>query len=56
MFNYIDRTIISILQVPIKVDLGLSDGQLGALTGLSFALFEIERKAEDLSGCLESRN
>lgn len=39
MFNYIDRTIISILQVPIKQDIGLSDAQLGALTGLSFALF-----------------
>lgn len=39
MFSYIDRTIISILQIPIKSDLGLSDGQLGALTGLSFALF-----------------
>ncbi|WP_343034810.1 MFS transporter [Aromatoleum diolicum] len=38
MFNYIDRTIISILQVPIKRDLALSDAQLGALTGLSFAL------------------
>lgn len=39
VFNYIDRTILSILQVPIKTDLGLSDAQLGALTGLSFALF-----------------
>lgn len=39
MFSYIDRTILSILQVPIKADLGLSDSQLGALTGLSFALF-----------------
>jgi predicted MFS family arabinose efflux permease len=39
VFNYIDRTIISILQVPIKQDIGLSDAQLGALTGLSFALF-----------------
>lgn len=38
-FNYIDRTIISILQVPIKRDLGLTDTQLGLLTGLSFALF-----------------
>ncbi len=38
MFNYIDRTIISILQVPIKRDLALSDAQLGALTGLSFAI------------------
>ena len=39
MFNYIDRTIISILQEPIKLELGLSDAQLGALTGLAFALF-----------------
>ncbi len=39
VFSYIDRTILSILQVPIKADLGLSDAQLGALTGLSFALF-----------------
>lgn len=38
-FNYVDRTIISILQVPIKADLHLSDAQVGALTGLSFALF-----------------
>lgn len=39
VFNYLDRTIISILQVPIKRDLLLSDGQLGLLTGLAFALF-----------------
>jgi len=39
VFNYLDRTIISILQVPIKRDLLLSDSQLGALTGLAFALF-----------------
>lgn len=38
-FNYIDRTIISILQVPIKKELHLSDAQMGALTGLAFALF-----------------
>lgn len=38
-FNYIDRTILSILQIPIKSELGLSDGQLGALTGFAFALF-----------------
>src|SRR3712207_5488596 len=38
-FNYIDRTILSILQIPIKAELGLSDGQLGALTGFTFALF-----------------
>jgi predicted MFS family arabinose efflux permease len=39
VFNYLDRTVISILQVPIKRDLSLSDAQLGALTGLTFALF-----------------
>ena len=39
LFNYIDRSIVSILQEPIKADLHLSDAQLGALTGLSFALF-----------------
>jgi predicted MFS family arabinose efflux permease len=39
VLSYIDRTILSILQVPIKTELGLSDSQLGALTGLSFALF-----------------
>jgi MFS family permease len=38
LFNYIDRSIIAILQEPLKADLGLSDTQLGALTGLSFAL------------------
>ncbi|HEX7945315.1 MAG TPA: MFS transporter [Phenylobacterium sp.] len=38
LFNYIDRSIISILQEPLKADLHLSDTQLGALTGLSFAL------------------
>lgn len=39
LFNYMDRSLLSILQVPIKQDLGLTDAQLGALTGLSFALF-----------------
>lgn len=39
IFNYIDRSIVSILQEPLKRDLHLSDAQLGALTGLSFALF-----------------
>jgi predicted MFS family arabinose efflux permease len=37
IFNQIDRTILSILQVPLKRDLALTDTQLGALTGLSFA-------------------
>lgn len=39
VFNYLDRTVISILQVPIKRDLALSDAQLGAMTGFAFALF-----------------
>ena len=39
MFNYIDRTVLSVLQEPIKRELDLSDGQLGLLTGLAFALF-----------------
>ena len=39
LFNYIDRSILSILQEPIKRDLGLTDTHLGALTGLTFALF-----------------
>ncbi len=38
VFNFIDRQILNILQEPIKADLGLSDTQLGMLTGLSFAL------------------
>jgi MFS family permease len=38
LFNYIDRQSLAILQIPIKRELGLSDTQLGALTGLSFAL------------------
>lgn len=36
--NYVDRLSISILQVPIRLDLRLSDTQLGAITGLSFSL------------------
>ena len=38
-FNFIDRQIVGILAVPIKADLGLSDGQLGLMGGLAFALF-----------------
>ncbi len=36
--NLLDRQIINIVAEPIKRDLGLSDTQLGAITGLSFAL------------------
>jgi MFS family permease len=38
LFNYIDRLCMSILQVPIKQELNLSDTQLGVLTGLAFSL------------------
>ena len=37
--NVIDRQILSILAEPVKLDLGLSDTQLGMLTGLAFAVF-----------------
>lgn len=40
-FNFIDRQLLAILQEGIKADLGLSDGQLGLLTGFSFALFYV---------------
>ncbi len=38
-FSYMDRQILAILQELIKKDLGLSDTQLGMLTGLAFAVF-----------------
>ena len=38
IFNFLDRTILSILAAPIKADLGLSDTQFGAISGLAFAL------------------
>lgn len=37
--NFVDRQILSVLAEPIRLELGLSDTQLGLLTGLSFALF-----------------
>ncbi len=37
--SFMDRQIVSVLIEPIKAELHLSDGQLGLLTGLSFALF-----------------
>lgn len=37
--NFIDRQILTILQVPIKLEFHLSDTQLGLLTGFSFAVF-----------------
>ena len=39
VFNFLDRQIVTILAEPIKVDLGLSDTQIGLMTGLAFAVF-----------------
>jgi MFS family permease len=39
VLNYLDRQLVSILAEPIKADLGLSDTQLGLVTGFMFALF-----------------
>ena len=37
-FNFLDRQIMGIMAEPIKEDLGLSDTQLGLLTGFAFAV------------------
>jgi predicted MFS family arabinose efflux permease len=37
--NYVDRMALSVLLPSIKVDLALSDSQLGLLVGLAFSLF-----------------
>lgn len=39
--NFIDRQILVILQESIKADMGLSDTQLGLLTGFAFAVFYV---------------
>jgi predicted MFS family arabinose efflux permease len=39
VLNFLDRQLISILAKPIQDALGISDSQLGRLTGLYFALF-----------------
>src|SRR3990170_3896113 len=38
-FNYVDRLALGLLLQDIKVDLDLSDTQLGFLSGIAFALF-----------------
>ena len=40
-FNFIDRQILVILQESIKKEMGLSDGQLGLLSGFTFAVFYV---------------
>ncbi|MCR5876784.1 MFS transporter [Phenylobacterium sp. J426] len=39
ILNVLDRQVINVLAEPIKQELGLTDTQLGLLTGLAFALF-----------------
>lgn len=39
--NYVDRQVLSILIEPIKADLGISDTQVGLLTGIAFAAFYV---------------
>jgi predicted MFS family arabinose efflux permease len=38
-FNFLDRVIVAILAEPIKKDLGLTDTQLGLMSGAAFAIF-----------------
>ncbi|APE29037.1 spinster family MFS transporter [Aurantiacibacter gangjinensis] len=38
IFNFVDRQILSILAAPIQAELELSDGEMGLLGGLAFAL------------------
>jgi MFS family permease len=39
IFNFIDRQILAILAPSIQAELGLSDTQIGALTGVAFGIF-----------------
>ncbi len=39
VFNFIDRQILAILAPSIKEDLGLTDTQIGALSGVAFGIF-----------------
>lgn len=64
MLNFVDRQIVNILAEPIKRDLGLADWQLGAMTGLGFAMLyttlgipmarlaERYHRGRIISGCL----
>jgi MFS family permease len=38
IFNFLDRQLLGILAAPIKLDIGLTDTQFGAIGGLAFAL------------------
>lgn len=39
VISYVDRQVFTLFQDDIKLELNLTDGQLGLITGLSFALF-----------------
>lgn len=39
VFNFVDRQILAILAQSIKTDLGLTDTEIGALSGLAFGIF-----------------
>ncbi|HWW59070.1 MAG TPA: MFS transporter, partial [Sphingopyxis sp.] len=39
VLNFLDRQLLSILAKPVQDELGITDGQLGLLGGLYFALF-----------------
>lgn len=39
ILNFVDRQVLAILMEPIKKDLGVSDTQLGFLSGIAFAIF-----------------
>lgn len=39
VFNFLDRQIVNILAEPIRRDLGMSDTEVGLMTGLAFAVF-----------------
>ena len=38
IFNFVDRQILAILAAPIQAELDLSDGEMGLLGGIAFAL------------------
>lgn len=38
-FNFVDRSIISILAIPIQAELGVSDTMIGVMRGAAFAIF-----------------
>jgi MFS family permease len=39
VLNFLDRQLLSILAKPIQDELGISDGQIGLISGLYFAFF-----------------